>query len=80
MNLRSIPRAAVGGSIKVARLPLDLTAAVLRRGTGRSGAEITVDRAEAAARGAAGTVLGELRLLLGLARLGLLLRGDALRV
>jgi dTMP kinase len=59
MNLRSIPRAAVGGSIKVARLPLDLTAAVIRRGTGRSGADIVVDRAEAAARGAAGTVLGD---------------------
>ena len=59
MNLRSIPRAAIGGYIKVLRWPLDRTAALLRRDGEPSGAERTVDRADAAARGAAGTVLGD---------------------
>src|SRR4051795_13348267 len=59
MNLRSIPRAAVGGYIKAVRWPLDRTARLLRNDGDKSGAELAVDRADAAARGAAGTVLGD---------------------
>jgi hypothetical protein len=51
MNLRSIPRAAVGGYVKAVRWPLD-------RVLGRN-AEPAIDRAEAAAREVAGTALGD---------------------
>jgi hypothetical protein len=54
MNLRSLPRAAVGGYIKAVRWPID-RALRLRGGDG----EIAVDRAEAAARDVAGTALGD---------------------
>ena len=56
MDLRRIPRAAVGGYIKAVRWPVDRTTKVLRGG---DGAEVAVDRAEATARAAAGTVLGD---------------------
>src|SRR5919199_1894694 len=59
MNLRSIPRTAVGGYIKAVRWPIDRTTRLLRRDGDKSGAELAVDRADAAARGAAGTVLGD---------------------
>jgi hypothetical protein len=55
MNLRSIPRAAVGGYIKAVRWPIDR---VLGR-AGRSAPERAVDRVDATARGVAGTVLGD---------------------
>jgi hypothetical protein len=51
MNLRSIPRTAVGGYIKVLRWPLD-------RALGGNG-KLAADRAEAAARDVAGTALGD---------------------
>src|SRR5688500_5691419 len=59
MNLRSIPRAAVGGYIKAVRWPLDQTAKLLRSNGDKSEAELAVDRADAAARNVAGTVLGD---------------------
>jgi hypothetical protein len=54
MNLRSLPRAAVGGYIKAVRWPID-RALRLRGGDG----ELAVDRAEAAAREVAGTALDD---------------------
>ena len=52
MGLRDIPRAAVGGYIKVVRWPLDRTVSLI-------GGKRAVDRADAAARGAAGAALGD---------------------
>src|SRR3954452_3436222 len=57
MNLRTIPRAAVGGYIKAVRWPLDRAATMLGRDT------LGLDRAEAAAREAAGAVLGDDQIL-----------------
>src|SRR3954470_5050196 len=54
MNLRTIPRAAVGGYIKALRWPVE-RALCPRRGA----ASLTVDRAEAAAREVAGTALAD---------------------
>jgi colicin import membrane protein len=56
MNLLSLPRQAVEGYIKLARLPLDT--ALKLAGRGERG-ELTVDRAEAAARDVAGAALGD---------------------
>src|SRR5512133_1044287 len=56
MSLRSLPRAAVGTSLKLARLPLD--AALKVTGVGTRG-EAAVDRAEAAAADVAGVALGD---------------------
>src|SRR3712207_7187559 len=56
MNLRTIPRAAVGGYLKLLRLPVDTTLKALgRNGSG----EVAVDRADAALRDIAGTALGD---------------------
>jgi hypothetical protein len=56
MNLRTIPRAAVGGYVKLLRLPIDTALALM----GRNGAtKVAVDRAEATARGVAGQALGD---------------------
>jgi hypothetical protein len=54
MNLRSLPRAAVGGYIKAVRWPIE-QALSLRGGDGK----LAVDRAEAAARDVAGTALDD---------------------
>jgi hypothetical protein len=54
MNLRSLPRAAVGGYIKAVRWPVE-QALSLRGGKGK----LAVDRAEAAARDVAGTALDD---------------------
>jgi hypothetical protein len=54
MNLRSLPRAAVGGYIKAVRWPIE-QALSLRGGNGK----LAADRAEAAARDVAGTALGD---------------------
>jgi hypothetical protein len=61
MNLRSLPRAAVGGYIKAVRWPLDRATSLLGHGSGNgtSRAEAAVDRADAAAREVAGTALGD---------------------
>jgi hypothetical protein len=60
MNLRSVPRAAVGGYIKAVRWPLDRTARLLGRGDDAASAgEVAIDRADAAAREVAGTALGD---------------------
>jgi hypothetical protein len=57
--IREIQRAAVGGSIKAARLPLDTAAALLRK----EGAGVALDRADAAVRDVAGRVLFDDELL-----------------
>src|ERR687893_2296542 len=56
MGLRSIPRKAIGGYIKAARIPVD--PALKLAGRGRD-SEPAVDRAEAAARDVAGAALGD---------------------
>lgn len=56
MDLLSIPRAAVGAGLKVARLPLDVALKLAGRG---KDAELVVDRADAAARDLAGAALGD---------------------
>jgi hypothetical protein len=61
MSIRAIPRSAIGGSIKVARLPLDIAVALLPgngSGPGASAA-IAVDRMEAQLRDVAGMALGD---------------------
>lgn len=61
MNLRTIPRAAVGGSLKLTRLPLQAATRLLpgqQRGLG-SGARLAVDQADASARSLAGSLLGD---------------------
>jgi hypothetical protein len=50
---RTIQRAAVGGSIKAVRLPLDTAASLF----GNESAEVAIDRADAAVRDAAGLLL-----------------------
>lgn len=57
MNLRTIPRAAISGSITLTRLPLDLALTVLPADT--RAAKLALDRAEATARVLAGTVLAD---------------------
>ena len=57
MGLRDIPRTAVGGYIKLARLPIDTGLKLVGRGGNGSAAKLAADRAEATAREAAGTVL-----------------------
>ncbi len=59
MGLRDIPRTAVGGYIKLARLPIDTGLKLVGRGGNGSAAKLATDRAEATARAAAGTVLGD---------------------
>jgi hypothetical protein len=57
MDLRAIPRAAVGGYLKAIRWPIDRATVLLRGET-----STTVDRAEAVARGVAGFALGDAEL------------------
>ena len=57
MNLRTIPRAAIGGYVKAVRWPLDRAATMLGRDT------LGLDRAEAARARGAGAVLGDEQLL-----------------
>jgi colicin import membrane protein len=61
MTIRDIPRTAVGGSIKVVRLPLDIAVALMPgngSGPGASAA-IVLDRLEAQVRDLAGAALGD---------------------
>src|SRR5690242_18020631 len=63
MTLQSIPKNAVGGAIRLIRIPVDGAVSVASRvGAGES-ASIVVDRADATVRGLAGTLLrnGELQ-------------------
>src|SRR5690349_22195350 len=53
MMIRTIQRAAVGGSIKTARLPFDTAVALL----GSESAELALDRADAAVRETAARLL-----------------------
>src|SRR4051794_34132748 len=55
MNLRSIPRAAIGAYVKIVRLPFDQAVKLV----GGRESEIRLDQAEAGAREAAGAVLGD---------------------
>ena len=59
MGLRDIPRTAVGGYIKLARLPIDAGLKLAGRGGNGNGAKLATDRAEATAREAAATVLAD---------------------
>jgi hypothetical protein len=61
MSIRAIPRAAIGGSIKAVRLPLDIAVSLLPgNGAGPGpGAAITLDRIEAYVRDLAGIALGD---------------------
>ena len=61
MSIRAIPRTAIGGSIKAARLPLDIAFSLLPgNGTGAgASAEIALDRVEAQIRDFAGLALGD---------------------
>jgi colicin import membrane protein len=56
MDLTTIPRALVGGYVKVLRWPVDRALDVLGRG---GEPKLAVDRAEAAARDVAGAALGD---------------------
>src|SRR5689334_20607563 len=55
MNLRTIPRAVVGGYLKALRWPIDRTTSRLRGGATPTAAA----RADAPARSAAGAALGD---------------------
>ena len=61
MNSRSIPRAAVDGSLRLVRVPLDAAIGRLPgNGTGvRPTARLALDRADATLRAFAGTILGD---------------------
>ncbi len=61
MSIRAIPRTAVGGSIKAARLPLDVAVALMPgNGSGPGAtAELVLDRMEAQIRDFAGIALGD---------------------
>jgi colicin import membrane protein len=61
MSIRAIPRAAIGGSIKAVRLPLDIAVSLLPGdGAGpRPRAGLALDRLEARVRGLAGAALGD---------------------
>src|SRR5436309_1922129 len=63
MGVRDVSRAAVGGYLKVLRMPLDTAVRVKgRRNGGAAGATLALDRAEAAARDVAGIAMGDRRL------------------
>ena len=62
MGIRDIPRTAVGGYLKLARLPIDTGLKIVGRGGDGSGAKLATDRVEATAREAAGTVLADEKL------------------
>lgn len=61
MNVRVIPRAAVQGSLRLVRTPLDAAMSLLpANGTGAlPTAQLAVDRADAAIRSVAGSLLGD---------------------
>jgi hypothetical protein len=65
MSPKTISRAAIGGYLKLLRLPLDAAAGILdRSGNGRpSGTQVALDRIEARLRGAAGRTLGDEQLV-----------------
>ena len=61
MNLRPIPRTALDGSLRLARMPLDTALALLPgNGTGRAAtAALALDRADATTRAVAGALLSD---------------------
>jgi hypothetical protein len=59
MGLRDIPRTAVGGYIKLARLPIDTSLKLIGRGGNGNASKLATDRVDATAREAAGSVLGD---------------------
>jgi hypothetical protein len=59
MSMRAIPRTAIGGSIKVVRLPLDLAVSLMPGDGPRPSAGLALDRLEAHVRDIAGVALGD---------------------
>jgi hypothetical protein len=59
MSIRAIARTAIGGSITVARLPLDLAVSLMPGDGPRPSAGLALDRVEAHARDIAGVALGD---------------------
>jgi hypothetical protein len=59
MGLRDIPRTAVGGYIKLARLPIDTGLKLIGRGGNGNAAKLAADRVDATAREAVGAVLAD---------------------
>jgi len=59
MALRDIPRTAVGGYLKLARLPIDTGLKLIGRGGNSDAAKLAADRVDATAREAAATVLAD---------------------
>jgi fused signal recognition particle receptor len=59
MTLLTIPRAAVGGSLKLVRLPLDSALSLAGSNPSATTARLALDRLEAAVRGLAGAALGD---------------------
>jgi hypothetical protein len=59
MSLRAISRAALGGSIRLARLPIDGTLGLAGDNPTAASAKLAVDRLEATVRTAVGTVLAD---------------------
>src|SRR3954447_13812504 len=63
MGVRDVSRAAVGGYLKVLRMPIETAVRVSgRRNGGAAGATLALDRAEAVARDVAGMALGDQKL------------------
>lgn len=61
MDIRTIQRTAVGGYLRLARVPLDVATRLLPGGRAgaRGAAQTAVDRVDATARALAGTLLGD---------------------
>ena len=59
MTLRTIPRMAVGGSLKLARLPIDGVMRVAGGSSAVAYAKLALDRTEARIRALAGKALGD---------------------
>src|SRR3981081_1668991 len=59
MTLRMIPRTALGGYLKLVRMPIQGMLALGGGGDSAAAGKLVLDRVEAAVRGAAGAVLGD---------------------
>src|SRR2546423_11246336 len=59
MTLLTIPRMAIGGYLKLIRLPLDGMLALTGGGDSAAAVKLAIDRVEATVRGAVGSMLGD---------------------